>query len=76
MTELKKGMAELLMAFVVLIVGLSLTPTIGSTVSTTATATGITGTAAATLIALVTIFWVILLVMIPIVVVYGMIEGF
>jgi hypothetical protein len=76
MAGLKESLAELILAFVVLIVGLSLTPSVATAVATAAATAGIVNTAAATLIVLVDLFWVIMLAMIPIVVVVRMVQEF
>lgn len=61
--------AAVLGVFIVSVVGLALTPTIGDSVAT-ATGGNITGISA-TLLDLFPVFWVIMLLAIPIVAVYG-----
>jgi len=65
----KKGLAGLMFVFLLSVVGLSLTPTINSMV-TDAVAQLTAGTAAATLLGLFPLFWVILLIAIPIAAIY------
>lgn len=68
-------MGELFMTFLLIIVGLALTPTIGTSTTAAADATGITGTAAATLVALVPLFWVIIILAIGVAAVYVQLKG-
>lgn len=68
-------MGELFMTFLLIIVGLALTPTIGTSTTAAAGATGITGTAAAILVALVPLFWVIIILAIGVAAVYVQLKG-
>ena len=69
MAENKISIAAVLGVFIVSIVGLSLTSTVGDSVAA-ATGGNITGISA-TLLDLFPVFWVIMLLAIPIVAVYG-----
>ena len=69
------NMGELFMTFLLMIVGLALTPTIGTSAAAAAAATGIVGTAAATLVALVPLFWVIIILAIGVAAVYIQLKG-
>lgn len=62
-------MGEMILAFVSTLLGLSLTPSVADSV-VAAQGGNVTGVAA-TLVGLVTVFWVILVLAIPIVVVYS-----
>ena len=75
MAELKESLVELMMAFVILLVGLYLTSPIATSIASAVTALT-SYTAAAALVPVIAIMWVIMLVMIPVVVIYKMIKDF
>jgi tetrahydromethanopterin S-methyltransferase subunit D len=68
-------MGELFMTFLLMIIALALTPTVGTSTATAAAASGITGTVAATLVALVPMFWVVIILAIGVAAVYVQLKG-
>lgn len=68
-------MGELFMTFLLIIIALALTPTVGTSTVAAAAGSGITGTVAATLIALVPVFWVVIILAIGVAAVYMQLKG-
>jgi len=75
MGDKSNKMTSLFMTFLLMIIGLALTPTVASSVTTAAAAAGIVGTAAATLLGLVPLFWVVIILAIGIAAVYAQMKG-
>lgn len=68
-------MGELFMTFLLIIIALALTPTVGTSTVAAAAGSGITGTVAATLIVLVPVFWVVIILAIGVAAVYMQLKG-
>lgn len=66
------AMGNLMMTFLVMVVGLALTPTIGASASTAAA--NLTG-AAATLCMMIPLFWVVIIIAIGVAAVYVQLKG-
>lgn len=73
MADKQNKMTALFMTFLLIIIGLALTPTVAETSTTAAAA--LTG-AAATLMDLVPLFWVVIILAIGIAAVYFQMKGF
>lgn len=68
-------MGDVVITFVLIILGLALTPTVADSAAEAAAAGNITGTISATLIALVPMFWVIIILAIGVAAVYVQFRG-
>lgn len=76
MGDRSNKLASLFGTFLLIIIALALTPTVAASVTTAAAAAGIVGTAAATLLGLVPLFWVVIILAIGVAAIYVQMKSF